>query len=114
MFCPKCNAEYERGVRRCPECGVLLLLRFPTFNPRVVDSETGLVVLRTYNNQFDADLARTTLEAAGIESIFRSDDCGGRGPNLSFIRGIDILVRSADAEDARAILDLDATGSEPI
>ena len=114
MFCPKCNGEYGRGVRRCPECGALLLLRFPTYNPPVVESKTELVILRTYNNQFDADLARTTLEAAGIESVFRSDDCGGRGPNLSFIRGIHILVRSADAEDARAILDFDATGSEPV
>ena len=71
------------------------------------EDETVLVVIRTYNNKFDVDIARTTLEAAGIESMIRSDDYGGSGPNLSFIRGIDLLVRSEDAEEADQILNLD-------
>src|SRR5262249_23206459 len=112
MFCLRCNIERYPGLTRCPECSTMLVLRFPNVDalsaPR---SDSELVVLRTYNNQFDADLARATLEAAGIESMLRSDNCGGRGPHLAFIRGIEILVLAEDADDADAILNLDATGS---
>jgi hypothetical protein len=105
-FCPRCQAEYHHGITQCSECGGALVFRFPI---ATADSETvtDLVVVRTFNNKFEADLARTTLEAAGIESMMRSDDYGGRGPNLSFILGIDLLVRSEDAEDAAQILSLD-------
>src|SRR2546426_528623 len=107
MFCPRCEAEYRTGFTRCSECDVALVYRFPTHSTVSPELETDLVVIRTYNNKFEVDLAKTTLEAAGIESMIRSDDYGGRGPNLSFILGIDLLVRSEDADDADQILSLD-------
>jgi len=54
-----------------------------------------LVVVRTYTNQFDADVARSALEAAGIEPVLRGEWS---------TRGVDILVRSEDAKDADDIL----------
>ena len=107
MFCPRCEAEYRTGFNRCSECNVALVYRFPANSTVSPEFETALVVIRTYHNKFEADLARTTLEAAGIESMIRSDDYGGRGTNLSFILGIELLVRSEDAEDADQILSLD-------
>jgi hypothetical protein len=90
----------------------MLVYRFPTYKPpRRFESEMHLVVVRIYNNKLDADLARITLKAAGIESLIRGDDYGGTAPHLSFIRGIEILVRSDDAEDADAILRADASGT---
>jgi hypothetical protein len=110
MLCFTCKSEYPRGVRRCAECGVMLVYRFPS-DP--APPLTQLVVVRKFNSSIDANLARMALTAAGIESLLRSDDCaGGALPHMSFISGIEMLVRFEDAQDAEAILNIDATGSE--
>jgi len=72
-----------------------------------------LVVVRTYPTHVDADLARTVLEAAGIESMVESDDQGGQSPGLAFTRGIALLVRSDDVKDAEEILGVDDENGEP-
>ena len=107
MFCPSCKAEYRSGFTKCSECGVRLVYRFPTEFSAVPDDDTELVTVRTYHNKFEVDLAKATLEAAGIDSMIRSDDYGGRGPHFSFVHGIELLVRSEDADDADQILGLD-------
>lgn len=67
-------------------------------------SELDLVVVRTYLNNFEAEIDRTTLEAAGLPSMIRSDDCGGLRPHL-WMGGIELLVRSEDVTRATEILD---------
>ena len=112
MFCFHCKSEYPRGVTHCSNCGASLVYRFPTNRSREVDGETKLVVVRTFHNAFEANLARTTLTAAGIESIVRSEDyAGGVLAQMSFINGIEILVRSDDLRDAEEILKGDASGT---
>jgi hypothetical protein len=64
---------------------------------------TALVVIRTFLNHVDADLARSALESAGVESMIRSDDCGGLRPHL-WMSGVELLVRAEDAEQAEQIL----------
>jgi len=66
-------------------------------------ADSALVVIRTFINDFDAGIARTALEAAGIESMIQSDDCGGMRPHL-WMGGIDLLVRSEDAPFAEEVL----------
>ena len=113
MFCFTCKSERPRGVTRCPECGALLVYRFPTNHERA-DSDSGgkLIVVRTFRNKLEADCAAMTLTAAGIKSLVWSDDYGsGALPQLSFINGIQILVRSEDADDADQILRADASGT---
>lgn len=73
-------------------------------------SHEALVVAATYLTEVDADLARSALEAAGIDSMVRADDCGGVSPGLTFSRGVQLLVRSEDAEGAAQILSTDAVG----
>ena len=85
--------------------------------PRRFDAEEiELVVIRTYQNGLDADLAKTVLEAAGIESMIRGDDTARRYyVGLPFDQRIELLVRSEDAEDAEdaeKILDIDATDAD--
>lgn len=71
------------------------------------------VVVRTFLTAVDANMARTALEAAGIPSMVRSDDCGGMRPHL-WLGGVALLVPSSQAEDARAVLDeLEAQIIEP-
>jgi Putative prokaryotic signal transducing protein len=65
----------------------------------------GLVVLRAFGDEMEANLAKSMLDSAGIESIFSRDNCGGLEPQLSLMQGIKLVVRKEDAEQAEAILD---------
>jgi Putative prokaryotic signal transducing protein len=69
--------------------------------------DESLVVIRTFLNHFEADVARSALESAGIESLIRSDDCGGTRPHL-WLSGVQLIVRQEDAERAAELLDSDA------
>ncbi len=64
---------------------------------------TDLVVVGTYLNNIDADMARSALEAAGIDCMVRADDCGGLRPHL-WMGGIKLLVRDEDVEKAGEVL----------
>jgi hypothetical protein len=67
-----------------------------------------LVVVGTFLKHFEADLARSALEAAGIEAIIRSDDCGGQRPHF-WMGGIEILVRAEDAAYASEVIESQST-----
>ena len=70
----------------------------------------SLVVLRTFLNRFEADVAKSALDAAGIESTVRADDAGGMELGL-WMSGVELIVRSEDAERAKALLRQDADGA---
>jgi hypothetical protein len=62
-----------------------------------------LVVVRTFLNRIDADLAQGALEAAGIDAMVGADDAEGNQPGL-WMGGVRLLVREEDAADAAEIL----------
>jgi ABC-type amino acid transport substrate-binding protein len=64
---------------------------------------TDLVVVGTYLTGLDADLARSVLEAAGVDCMVRADDCGGLRPHL-WMGGIELLVRREDRDRAQEVL----------
>ena len=64
-----------------------------------------LVVVRTYLNKFEAEVAKTALDAADIDSLIRADDCGGVRPGL-WMSGVELVVRTEDAARAEEILRL--------
>src|SRR5215813_4644424 len=113
MFCPQCKAEYRAGFTKCSDCDVELVEQLPVYAEPISETEhPQLVVVRTYPSHVEADLVRTALEAAGIESMFGSDDQGGQSPGLAVTRGIALLVRSEDVEDADEILSVDNENNE--
>jgi hypothetical protein len=69
-------------------------------------SDSELVVVGTFLNQVDADLAKGALEAADIEAMLSADDAGGQRPHM-WMGGIRLLVRAEDVEEATAILRLE-------
>jgi hypothetical protein len=73
--------------------------------------EENLRVIRTFINNFEAELARGALEAAGIDAITRADDCGGTRPHL-WLGGIELLVRESDAAQADEVLTTEPTPLE--
>ena len=64
---------------------------------------TELVVVATFLNQIDAEMAKGALEAGEIESMISADDAGGLRPHLG-LSGVRLLVKAADAERASEIL----------
>ena len=70
-----------------------------------------LIVLRTFANHIQADLARSALDAVGIESMVRADDAGGMETGLWRSNGVQILVRSVDAKWAEEVLSASASGT---
>ena len=67
-------------------------------------SDAQFVVVSSFNDRFEAELAQSALEAAGIESMVRSDDAGGMRPAMAFSNGAELIVRREDAERAAEIL----------
>lgn len=65
-----------------------------------------LVSIHTFHYRHEADLAKSALEASGIEAVVRSDDGGRQEMSLQFVRGAHLLVNWADAMRAKAILKL--------
>lgn len=61
-------------------------------------------VVATFGYRYEAEFARETLRAAGIESVLAGDDAGGAYAGMSFTRRIQLLVRATDLDRARDIL----------
>jgi Putative prokaryotic signal transducing protein len=62
------------------------------------------VVLETFPNRIEAEMAQGILEGEGIEAVVMADDAGGAYPMLQFIRGVKLLVPAEDEARAKEIL----------
>ena len=72
-------------------------------------TDSDLVVVHTFSNRQEADLATSALEAAGIDAMVQADSGGGMRPALAWAGvGYQVLVRTEDAEAARDVLDIPA------
>jgi len=67
--------------------------------------DDSIVVLRTFANELEAEIARVVLDAHDIPAFVLRDDAGGMYPSLTFVHGVRLLVRRDDAEEALAVLD---------
>lgn len=65
--------------------------------------DVELVVVGTFLNRIDAELAHGALKAAEIESMISGDDAGGLRPGLGG-GSTRLLVRQEDVERAARIL----------
>ena len=61
-------------------------------------------VVATFSSEIEADLARATLAAAGIESFLKRDDAGGMLTPLLQKEGVRLLVSADRAAEARGLL----------
>jgi hypothetical protein len=67
-------------------------------------NDTELVVIRTYLNKLEAEMAKSALDAANVDSMIQADDAGGMQASL-WMGGVRLLVCAKDAERAAEILD---------
>ena len=63
-----------------------------------------IVVLRVFDNEIDARMAQTLLKGAGVATFIFKDDGGGMEPHLQRTIGVRLVLNSADAAQAQAIL----------
>jgi hypothetical protein len=64
-----------------------------------------VVVLRKYSNEVEARFDATVLEANGIPAHVLADTAGGALPSMALVFPVRLLVRAADADLARELLD---------
>ncbi len=68
--------------------------------------DANLVVVHTFGSGPEADMAKSALEAAGIDSMIQADTAGGMRPHLAWAgRGFKLLVREEDAPAACDVLE---------
>jgi hypothetical protein len=70
------------------------------------------IVLETFANRMEAEMAAGWLESEGIEALVMADDAGGAYPMLQFVRGVRLMVAAADEGPAREILAAMAAGGD--
>lgn len=75
-------------------------------------ADSDLVVVHTFNSRPEAEMAKSALDAAEIESMVMADDAGGTQPGLWEGRGVAVLVNRENEQAAREILELDAKPPE--
>ena len=63
-----------------------------------------LIVLQEFGDHFAADVAKSALDAAGIECFVKSDDAGGMRPGMWVGNGVQLVVRAEDAQRAAEVL----------
>ena len=64
-----------------------------------------LIIVATFSNRSEADLAKAQLELDGIHSMISADDAGGALPYLSIgDGGVKLLVNEEDLERASEVL----------
>jgi hypothetical protein len=111
--CSYCGRENTDEALHCIECGT-------GFTRDVVDSESDnklhdevkRTTIRTFTSHDAANIARSNLEAYGINCWVDSDDCAGWYTNLTAPGGVRLSVRAADADVAIALLDAQASPAE--
>jgi len=62
------------------------------------------VVLETFPNRIEAEMAAGLLESEGVPAMVMADDAGGAYPSLQFVRGVRLMVAAADRYRALEIL----------
>jgi hypothetical protein len=70
------------------------------------------VVLETFPNRIEAEMAAGLLESEGVPAMVMADDAGGAYPSLQFVRGVRLMVAAEDAYRAREILKAMEEGGE--
>ena len=63
-----------------------------------------MVVLKTFNNEMEAEMAQRLLEEAGVTAFVFKDDAGGMEPHLQRTNGVRLIVNHIDARRAHELL----------
>lgn len=94
-FCPDCGTKLNREDSRCPKCGTVIEEFLNNDNDTTVE-------LKKYTNDVDAEMAKSLLEAEGIECFLK----GGNSLGTAFSsHPIKLVVLRRDMQHALEILE---------
>ena len=63
-----------------------------------------MVVLKTFNNEIEAEMAQQVLQEAGVTAFVSKDDAGGMEPQLQRTNGVRLVVNRVDVQHAHNML----------
>ena len=101
MICPKCEAEYVKGITVCVDCGVELVPK-EEFESHLV-TPSNWVIIYTTQNEIEAEMLKANLEGANIEALVLSQK-DQSFPTVGDLAIIKLLVRRKDINVAMEIL----------
>jgi Putative prokaryotic signal transducing protein len=68
--------------------------------------EAKLVLVQAFNKEWEAEMAKSALNGAGIDAIIQADSVGGNRPDIAFATGgFKVLVREKDVAAAQEALE---------
>ena len=108
MHCPRCLTEYRDGFSECADCRVPLVRGLPPAPETREEHDVDLVSVLATSDPFVMNLAKATLEDAGIEYVLRGDDAAERtltGLSQAGAEASQFLVESGRAAEAREALE---------
>jgi hypothetical protein len=60
-----------------------------------------MILLHTFNSRLDAEIAQNILESQNIQSMIKSDDCGGMYPQFNHVK---LFINEEDKQIAEELL----------
>ena len=103
MFCPVCEAEYEKGIERCSDHDVELVEQLSPETSRD-RSEARFVPLHNIGSPAEAEMVHDILQQNGVRSAVQSGSMDALSPLLSTgAPGAVVLVDERDYERASEI-----------
>jgi len=104
-YCPNCRLEYVEGVKKCPDCGVRLVMELaPTEAERLAQEE--LVPVYYPKDEMEAKIVKAALEAEGIYAWEAADLTTEMFPFDVDTLGNDAIgVLESDAERAKKVIE---------
>jgi hypothetical protein len=63
------------------------------------------IVVWNFRNRIEAEVAKSALESAGIESRIRADDAAGLKPHFTFTTSVSLMVHKDDEKDAKKLIE---------
>lgn len=103
MICPKCEYEYIEGINTCLDCNTELI-SVEEFEGNLSNPKDWVIVY-TCSEKYKADMLKSNLEGAEIESIILSQADSSyvvTGGDLAVVK---LLVKKTDAQTAAEIID---------
>lgn len=108
MFCPVCLYEYEKGVKKCTDCGAELVKELPP-EDEAAEPNLETVELTDVKDDIEADIIRGMLEQEGIYSFLKTNVLPHSNIVLSGIFGKNkygiLVINKEDRDKAKVVLE---------
>ncbi|MFH1194196.1 MAG: hypothetical protein V1720_00710 [bacterium] len=102
MICPKCEAEYVKGIATCADCEIELIPR-EEFE-RQLTKPSDWIIVSVCSEIYIADMLKANLEGAGIETVIISQK-DSNFPSIGDFSVIKVMVKKVNADDAVKIIE---------